>query len=178
MDIIELGAIGELVGGIAVVGSLIYVGLQVHQGNREARRRNEIERNESERQSAREHTAILLAMTDPKLTAVLRKGISDFNALSRDEQLRFDMWISALGSHCNLMGVLGELEEYTYSERFLRFWVSLTKSPGGATWWEATKARYVPVFRDHIDELRADPNAAPVITEVNPWFGADPIEEA
>lgn len=31
MDITTLGAVGELVGGVAVVASLIYVGLQVHQ---------------------------------------------------------------------------------------------------------------------------------------------------
>ncbi len=31
MDIMELGANGELVGGLAVIGSLIYVGLQVRQ---------------------------------------------------------------------------------------------------------------------------------------------------
>jgi hypothetical protein len=37
MDIMELGAIGELVGGIAVIASLIYVGLQVRQANRQAR---------------------------------------------------------------------------------------------------------------------------------------------
>ncbi len=29
MDIMELGAIGELVGGVAVIGSLIFVGLQI-----------------------------------------------------------------------------------------------------------------------------------------------------
>ncbi len=29
MDIMELGAIGELVGGVAVIGSLLYVGLQI-----------------------------------------------------------------------------------------------------------------------------------------------------
>jgi hypothetical protein len=29
MNIMELGAIGELVGGVAVIASLIYVGLQV-----------------------------------------------------------------------------------------------------------------------------------------------------
>lgn len=33
----ELGAIGELVSGIAVIGSLIYVGLQVRQSNNLAR---------------------------------------------------------------------------------------------------------------------------------------------
>ena len=31
MDIMELGAIGELVGGVAVIASLVYVGLQVRQ---------------------------------------------------------------------------------------------------------------------------------------------------
>ena len=34
MDIMELGAIGELVGGVAVIVSLIYVGLQVRQANK------------------------------------------------------------------------------------------------------------------------------------------------
>ena len=33
MDIMELGAIGELVGGVAVIGSLLYVGLQVRQNS-------------------------------------------------------------------------------------------------------------------------------------------------
>ena len=31
MDIMELGAIGELVGGVAVIASLLYVGFQVRQ---------------------------------------------------------------------------------------------------------------------------------------------------
>ena len=31
MDIMELGAIGELVGGVAVIASLLYVGRQLRQ---------------------------------------------------------------------------------------------------------------------------------------------------
>ena len=34
MNIMELGAIGELIGGIAVIGSLIYVGLEVRSNTR------------------------------------------------------------------------------------------------------------------------------------------------
>ncbi len=34
MDIMELGAIGELVGGVAVVASLLYVALQIRHANR------------------------------------------------------------------------------------------------------------------------------------------------
>ena len=37
MNIMELGAIGELVGGVAVIASLIYVGAQVRQGNVQTR---------------------------------------------------------------------------------------------------------------------------------------------
>ena len=37
MDIMELGAIGELVGGVAVVASLIFVGVQVRQNARSVR---------------------------------------------------------------------------------------------------------------------------------------------
>ena len=43
MDINELGAIGELVGGVAVIASLIYVGLQVRQSNNLARGAAELE---------------------------------------------------------------------------------------------------------------------------------------
>ena len=34
MDIMELGAIGEMVGGVAVVASLIFVGLQIRANTR------------------------------------------------------------------------------------------------------------------------------------------------
>ena len=36
MDIMELGAIGEFVSGLAVIGSLVYVGLQLRQTNQRA----------------------------------------------------------------------------------------------------------------------------------------------
>ena len=43
MDIMELGAIGELVGGVAVVASLVFVGFQVRQGNGLAKGAAELE---------------------------------------------------------------------------------------------------------------------------------------
>ncbi len=52
MDIMELGAIGELVGGVAVVASLLYVGLQVRQSNA-------INRAESVRSFVRDYNSFL-----------------------------------------------------------------------------------------------------------------------
>ena len=48
MNIMELGAIGELVGGVAVIGSLIYLALQIRQTNDRARKTCELEWGSSE----------------------------------------------------------------------------------------------------------------------------------
>ena len=37
MNIVELGAIGELVGGVAVIGSLVFVGMQLRESNQRAK---------------------------------------------------------------------------------------------------------------------------------------------
>ena len=37
MDIMELGAIGELIEGVAVIGSLLFVGMQIRQSNQQSR---------------------------------------------------------------------------------------------------------------------------------------------
>ena len=61
MDIMELGAIGELVGGVAVIGSLIYVGLQVRQSN-------EVAKSESIRGIAAESNQIMLKVRESGAT--------------------------------------------------------------------------------------------------------------
>ena len=43
MDIMELGAIGELLGGVAVIASLVFVGVQVRHSNRLAQGAAELE---------------------------------------------------------------------------------------------------------------------------------------
>ncbi len=37
MTMLEWGALGELIGGIAIIGSLIYVGIQIRQNTRAVR---------------------------------------------------------------------------------------------------------------------------------------------
>ncbi len=167
MDIMELGAIGELVGGVAVIGSLLYVGLQVRQSNLQSAQRTEIERNESERQFARDSTAVAFALTDPDLSNVFRRGLDDLRALDGDEQLRFDMWLTGLGNHCTLMWRRGLVRE-PLVWKWMEWFVSLTKTPGGAMWWESVRFRYVDEFAEEVDALSAE---IPAATEVE-WFDA------
>ena len=79
MDIMELGAIGELVGGVAVIASLIYVGMQVRQSN-------QINRAESVRAFVRDYNTFLYKLSEQ--TEILRRGSVDWDGLSGEEQAK------------------------------------------------------------------------------------------
>ena len=87
MNIMELGAIGELVGGLAVVGTLLYLALQV-------------------RHSTRMAESSLYDKTTEAWTAVLRpaieemdlviRGAKDFSALEEGDSLKVATIISSI----------------------------------------------------------------------------------
>ena len=89
MDIMELGAIGELVGGLAVVGSLIYVGLQVRQSNRLT---------QAETVQAYVHAYnrdVLSPLHDRSIGETFRRGMNDFQNLNQEEQISVHaLWLS------------------------------------------------------------------------------------
>ncbi len=75
MTIMELGAIGELVGGVAVVVSLIYVGLQLKQGTVATR-------SHAHQAEAANSTALLLRATDPHVFELLQSAHKNYEGLS------------------------------------------------------------------------------------------------
>ena len=82
MDIMELGAIGELVGGVAVIGSLIFVGMQV-------RHSNAINRAESVRAFVRDYNTFLYRILENE--SVFRAGSDDFSALTPSDQSKLHL---------------------------------------------------------------------------------------
>ena len=90
MDIMELGAIGELVGGVAVIASLVYVGAQIRQNAYATR-------------AASHHAAIdsfrewsQSVVEDGDVADVFLKGNSDQGSLSPQEQVRYTMLLFSL----------------------------------------------------------------------------------
>jgi hypothetical protein len=87
MKLSELAAIGEVVGGIAVLITLLYLAYQLRQtavidrtaGNREllSRCRDWVE----------------LATTNPGLAEVLRKALSDWGSATPEEKERANGWM-------------------------------------------------------------------------------------
>ena len=82
MDITELGAIGELVGGFAVIASLVYVGLQVRQSAIATRVGHQ-------RSSSNAWTTVTAPLhSDAGLSSLFARALDDSESLSRDERIR------------------------------------------------------------------------------------------
>ena len=83
MTIEQLGSIGELVGAIAVIGSLLYVGLQMRQNSKIVRSATATAATEI---SNNVYTPVI---SDPVMAEIAIRGMRDPNALDGVEMLRF-----------------------------------------------------------------------------------------
>ena len=85
MDIMALGAIGELVGGVAVIGSLIYVGLQVRHNT------SALRANSAQAFAASINSVALKAADDLDHARVWRLAMETPEALTEDERTYADL---------------------------------------------------------------------------------------
>ena len=148
MDITELGAIGELVSGVAVVGSLIYVGLQVRQSNRIAQ--------SSAVRSGRAAAVDMLRtwFNDPTGVTVYLEGLRDRHALRTEDRVKFDMMLNQ---------VFRTLESMFYEHRDghlgQELWMSFEREaepvfaqPGAVNWWFERHTMLTPTFARYVEE--------------------------
>ena len=88
MDLTQLANLGEFIGGVAVLVTLVYLAVQVRQGNANTRasaRQNLIE-NWSQIQFDLGH--------HPELLRILGEGFSNYQALPDSDQVQFDFLMS------------------------------------------------------------------------------------
>ena len=97
MDIMELGAMGELVGGGAVLATLAYLSVQVRQSRSEIRRNTEVAR------AAAYHQAIdqiRASWMEPDFSRLANKFDSDPESLTNYERMRMEvLWSATLFGH-------------------------------------------------------------------------------
>ena len=96
-----IGAVGEIAGALAVVGSLIFLGTQIRAQNRESRMSAIHEISTAFRES-------IDFTLDTTLTEIFTKGNIDFDSLSDSEKLNvigcmqrvLRVWEEAFHQHC------------------------------------------------------------------------------
>lgn len=82
MSLQDWGALGELVGGLAIIVSLLYVGLQVRQGTNASRAA-------TNQAFSVQFSDLILQITKPELRDIFWRGIKGLNNLQGSENAAF-----------------------------------------------------------------------------------------
>ena len=146
-----LGAVGEIVGAVAVVLTLGYLAVQIRQNTRTVRA-------STHQATMRSWNEINVAFgSDPVAANLLLRGSEDLAQLEHDERFQYTLLMRA---------VLG-----TYADAFLQFrerlisrevWstsggniATILKGPGAREWWERNRHLYPEAFQQAVSQLLA-----------------------
>lgn len=141
--------VGELIAALAVVLSVIFVGVEIRQ-NSEAQVRA------ATQAAVSDYIGSLERITDsPDVACLYVRGAQDFGALSGSERLRFSAFYMSFYYQLQQMHRLaeeGSLDTETWAgfEGLLR---ETTRYPGVREWFELRRDWFGPGFRAYIDEL-------------------------
>lgn len=163
MSLEEISYVSQIAASVAVVGSLIYLALQVRQAERN--QRAIIQQGRADRTSQ-----VSLAMAVPGMATVFRKGMAGAE-LTREE---FDQWmlmwraglLSAEDSF--LQHKAGLLDEEAYSS-FVAGMKSYMASPGLRAVWRLTGGQFGKDYRDFVDSIIEQTSSARGADAFSEW---------
>jgi hypothetical protein len=149
-----LGNIGDFLGGVGVVVTLLYLAVQIRQNTRSSR----TESYQAAVSSVSDQTFNL--WMNPESARVFQVGMFDLEALSPFERNQFTGFMSAMvRNHENIhyQYVSGAIDQSLWLGWEWR--IAMTFSlPGVQTWWIDQKKAYSKEFQALIDNLELVPN--------------------
>ncbi len=152
MTIQELGSLGELVGALATVATLVYLATQIRQNTKAVR----VSSHHSVTDSFNQINAII--GTNPSSARIFRLGLESPDSLDDDERFSFGYLMLA---YMRVFETLyyqkgaGAVEEQLYaSEQNSLKWAY--SHPGARSWWQTNTISFSPEFRAEIDALIAE----------------------
>ena len=144
MDIMELGAIGELVGGVAVLVTLVYLAVQVRHGTR-------LVRSQVHQESTRMSSETLLHADRETLDLYDRAIRRPEEVSDSDWRVVRNHWISVVNYYETLFYAWerGEVDGDLWESR--RFRMAHFIAPARRDFWEPMKAGFGRRFRAFVE---------------------------
>ena len=141
--------LSQIAAALCVVGSLIFVGLQVRENSKAVR--------SATAQAVHDNYGswyVALAGNEPGLSAST-KGFTDLSALSPTEKAQFVCIYMAFMSHSQ--NAFHQWRAGHLSDGLWRGWealmMNLVNTPGGAAFWQERSYVFGKEFQDHVAEI-------------------------
>lgn len=159
MTITELGALGEFVGSILTIATLIYVATQVRQNTAQQKREELVSVQHGQ-------NSVVAQLQDPKVTRAYALASEGEGAGSIEDRAMAIVWIIQYLNHFQIVHELyegGSMEEEQY-QLWAGFAVSIVASKGMRAWWEGEDGRlgFHSGVRDLIDRRLRDESNPPL----------------
>jgi hypothetical protein len=135
MTVQDLGAIGELIGSLAVLVTLVYLARQIRQGNRNT----EIDSRQTILHNFFEKAHTLAE--DTELRRIVMSALNDFHSLSNEEKYAWDalqMWYWGNLHQALFLKEQKLIDDESFSIIAQAF-VGGVNTPGGRDWWSEAK---------------------------------------
>lgn len=155
MDLEALGNLGDFLGGIGVVITLLYLAIQIRQNTRQLRLDSA-----AARTTALEDTTMGINQWIERITSnkdladVWRRGLDDPGQLDETDMLRFLYMSTQLMLTWQISfrrnQHLEDDELWAYNRLYIKMYM---RSPGFQTAWAATRSLMSPAFAAEVDEL-------------------------
>jgi hypothetical protein len=165
----DWATLAEVVSAIGVIVTLVYLAIQVHQNTRQMK-------TQGLQLALRQFLVAfenITASTD--VADLMRRGLNDFDALSRREQGVFHSKMHSMLVGFNAVWNLykdGLVPKYELDAMRGSF-LSLLGSAGGLSWWRAFKHVPPPVLTEYLDGFLAGATVANAATSQFPWLRPD-----
>jgi hypothetical protein len=145
-----LGAIGDALGALGVIVSLVYLAKQIRVSAAQTEANSKIIRGTAYQQFRMQVNAVVaLRVTDAELALIWDKGLSDYDSLNESEQSRFSSMIFLVVGNWESQHHLTEVGIFDESMGANRH--GLVSRPGFKRWWELRRGQYSPGFRAEIE---------------------------
>lgn len=159
-----LGNVGEFIGGVVVIVTVVYLALQLRNANRQAAAAAEI----SWTQGLNE---IWDRWSRPDVRDAVRAGMEDFLSLDRDSQVIFHMHVGSLVNQLETAKRLVEagLLPQSFGETTENVMTMILGTKGGLQYWELD-SQATPDGGERHRLIRTEGRSVPAWNSLFPWW--------
>ena len=158
----SLGNMGDFLGGLGVVFTLVYLAMQIRQNSREVK--------------AAAVESILMALSEsfrgaaesPSLSRVIGVGLRDVEQLDETESAQFFLWFLSwfrLVEQIHVQHTLGNLSDQIWQGQLAHFKL-VRFSTAGEQFWILRQSIFSRDFQDFVDSLSSEGSVPVVAHEI------------